>query len=380
MNKLITASIAALAMSVSMAAAEPIKVGMITTLSGGGAGLGIDARDGFMLALKNAGDAAAEIEVVTEDDGQKPELAVQIADKMIQSDQVDILTGIIWSNLAMAVVPSAVAQGKFYISVNAGPSPLAGAQCNENYFNVAYQNDNFHEAMGQYANETYKNTFIMAPNYPAGTDSLTGFTRFYKGTLAGEVYTQVGQTDYAAEIAQIRASGADSVFIFLPGGMGIAFVKQYAQSGVDIPLIGPGFSFSQDVLPAIGDAALGVKSSSSWAKDLDNEASKTFVETFQAEYGRLPSIYAAQAYDTASLIVSAAGKASVSDAAAFRAALKEADFASVRGKFSFNTNNHPIQDIYVTEVVKEGDVLTNHIIGTVFTDHKDVYAEQCSLQ
>ena len=380
MNKLITASIAALAMSVSMAAAEPIKVGMITTLSGGGAGLGIDARDGFMLALKNAGDAAAEIEVVTEDDGQKPELAVQIADKMIQSDQVDILTGIIWSNLAMAVVPSAVAQGKFYISVNAGPSPLAGAQCNENYFNVAYQNDNFHEAMGQYANETYKNTFIMAPNYPAGTDSLTGFKRFYKGTLAGEVYTQVGQTDYAAEIAQIRASGADSVFIFLPGGMGIAFVKQYAQSGVDIPLIGPGFSFSQDVLPAIGDAALGVKSSSSWAKDLDNEASKTFVETFQAEYGRLPSIYAAQAYDTASLIVSAAGKASVSDAAAFRAALKEADFASVRGKFSFNTNNHPIQDIYVTEVVKEGDVLTNHIIGTVFTDHKDVYAEQCSLQ
>lgn len=380
MRKLIAASVLALATGMSGGAfAEPVKVGLITTLSGGGAGLGIDARDGFLLALKNAGDAAAEIEVVTEDDGQKPELAVQIADKMIQSDQVDILTGIIWSNLAMAVVPGAVAQGKFYISVNAGPSALAGSQCHENYFNVAYQNDNFHEAMGQYANETYKKTFILAPNYPAGTDSLTGFKRYYKGELAGEVYTQVGQTDYAAEIAQIRASGADSVFIFLPGGMGIAFVKQYAQSGVDIPLIGPGFSFSQDVLPAIGDAALGVKASSSWAKDLDNEASKTFVETFQAEYGRLPSIYAAQAYDTGNLIVSAAAKASVKDADAFRAALKEADFDSVRGKFSFNTNNHPIQDIYVTEVVKEGDVLTNKIVGTAFTDHGDAYAEQCAL-
>jgi branched-chain amino acid transport system substrate-binding protein len=381
MKKVIAAGLAALAMSVSGAAvAEPVKIGMITTLSGGGAGLGIDARDGFMLALKNAGDAAAEIEVVTEDDGQKPELAVQIADKMIQSDQVDVLTGIIWSNLAMAVVPSAVAQGKFYLSVNAGPSPLAGAQCNENYFNVAYQNDNFHEAMGQYANQDYKKTFILAPNYPAGTDALTGFKRFYKGELAGEVYTQLGQTDYAAEIAQIRASGADSVFMFLPGGMGIAFTKQYAQSGVDIPLMGPGFSFSQDVLGAIGDAAVGVKNSASWAKDLDNEANKKFVETFQAEYGRLPSVYAAQAYDTANLVISAASKASVKDADAFRAALKEADFDSVREKFSFNTNNHPIQDIYVREVVKEGDVLTNKIIGTAFTDHKDAYAAECSLQ
>jgi branched-chain amino acid transport system substrate-binding protein len=170
------------------------------------------------------------------------------------------------------------------------------------------------------------------------------------------------------------------VFFFLPGGMGIAFVKQYAQSGVGIPLMGPGFSFSQDVLGAIGDAALGAKNSASWSKDLDNAANKTFVETFQKEYNRLPSIYAAQAYDTANLIVAAAGKASVKDADAFRAALKAADFQSVRGKFKFNTNQHPIQDIYVREVIKEGDVLTNKIIGTAFTDHGDAYAKDCALK
>lgn len=371
-------TLAALALGAGAAGAEGIKVGMITTLSGGGAGLGIDVRDGFNLALKLAG--ATDVEVIVEDDQQKPDIAVQIADKMIQSEKVDILTGIIWSNLAMAVVPSVTAQGKFYLSPNAGPSPLAGAQCHENYFNVAWQNDNLHEAMGAYANDAgYKKTFIMAPNYPAGTDALAGFKRFFKGELAGEVYTQLGQTDYAAEIAQIRASGADSMFFFLPGGMGIAFMKQYAQSDVGIPAMGPAFSFSQDILGAVGEAALGVKNSSQWNKDIDNEANKKFVETFQAEYGRLPSLYASQGYDTANLIISAMGKASVSDADAFRAALKAAEFASVRGDFKFGNNNHPIQDIYVREVVKEGDVITNKIVATAFEDHQDAYAAQCGM-
>jgi branched-chain amino acid transport system substrate-binding protein len=379
MKEAMVAGLFGLAISVPVTAiAEPVKVGMITTLSGGGAGLGLDVRDGFLLAIKQSGNT--EIEVVVEDDAMKPELAVQIADKMIQSEKVDILTGIIWSNLAMAVVPNAVAQGKFYLSPNAGPSALAGAKCNENYFNVAWQNDNLHEAMGNYANTAgYKKSFILAPNYPAGTDALTGYKRFYKGALAGELYTKLGQTDYAAEIAQIRASGADSVYIFLPGGMGIAFMKQYAQSGVGIPVLGPGFSFDQDVLGAIGDAAIGVKNTSQWSKDLDNPANKTFVETFQAEYGRLPSLYASQGYDTANLIVSAAAKASVKDADTFRAALKAAEFKSVRGDFKFGNNNHPIQDIYVREVVKDGDVLTNKIIGVSLDDHQDAYAKDCKM-
>lgn len=360
------------------ALAEPIKVGMITTLSGGGAGLGVDIRDGFLLALKQAGNK--DIEVVVEDDAQKPELAVQIADKMIQSDKVDILTGIVWSNLAMAVVPGAVAQDKIYISTNAGPSALAGEKCSPNYFNAAYQNDNLHEAVGNYANDAgYKKAFILAPNYPAGTDALTGFKRFFKGELAGEVYTKVGQTDYAAEIAEIRASGADSVYFFLPGGMGIAFMKQYSQSGVDIPVMGPGFSFDQDVLAAIGDAALGVKNSSHWSKDLDNAANKKYVEAFKAEFGRIPSLYATQGYDAANLILSAAAKASIKDKDAFRAALKEADFDSVRGKFKFGNNNHPIQDIYIREVIKEDGVLTNKIVATSFTDHQDAYASECKM-
>jgi len=373
------ALLTALLLSASHASmAGAVKVGMITTLSGGGAGLGIDVRDGFMLAVEQSGNT--DIEVFIEDDQRKPEIAVQLADKMIQSEKVDVLTGIIWSNLALAVVPSATAQGKFYLSPNAGPSGLAGKGCHQDYFNVAWQNDALHEGAGAYANgEGLKNSFILAPNYPAGKDALTGYKRMYEGELAGEIFTKLGQTDYAAEIAQIRASGADSVFFFLPGGMGISFLKQYANSGIDLPVVGPAFSFDQGILQAVGEAALGVRNTSQWNKDLDNPTNAAFVESFQAKYGRLPSLYASQGFDTANLLLSAMAVADVSDKDSFRAALKAADFDSTRGNFKFGSNHHPIQNIHVREVVKEGDVYTNKIIGASLTDHGDVYAAECNL-
>lgn len=376
-NALACASV--LALGAGVAQADPVTVGLITTLSGGGAGLGVDVRDAFELALQMNGSDA--IHLVVEDDGQRPENAVQIADRMIQSEGAQILTGIIWSNLAMAVVPAVTAQDVIYVSPNAGPSALAGAGCTPNYFNAAYQNDTMHEAAGQYANTLgYQNAFIMAPNYPAGVDALTGFKRYFQGTLAGEVYTQLGQTDFAAEIAQIRASGADSIFIFEPGGMGISFMRQYAQSGVDLPIISAAFTFSQDVLPAVGDAALGVINTAEWSPDMDNEANVAFVAAFQEAYGRLPSVYAAQSFDTANLILSALAAADISDLDAFRTAMRAADFESVRGSFRFGNNQHPIQNYYAREVVSVDGVLTNRIVGTAFEDHQDVYAADCAME
>ncbi len=375
--KNLLAMTAVLALTAGAAMADT-KIGMITTLSGGGAGLGIDVRDGFMLAIAQSG--RDDVEVVIEDDQRKPDIAVQLADKMIQSEKVDIMTGIIWSNLAMAVVPASVNQGVFYLSPNAGPSALAGKGCHQNYFNVAWQNDNLHEAAGAYANGAgYGNSFILAPNYPAGKDALTGYKRFFEGKLAGELYTELGQTDYAAEIAQIRASGADSVFFFLPGGMGISFLKQYADSGVDLPVVGPAFSFDQGILQAVGGAALGVVNTSQWNKDIDNPTNAAFVESFQSEYGRLPSLYASQGFDTANLILSALDKAAVSDADAFREALRAAEFDSTRGKFAFGPNQHPVQTIYAREVIQEGEVFTNKILGTALENHADAYAADCKM-
>ena len=331
-----------------------------------------------MLAIAQSG--RDDIEVVIEDDQRKPDIAVQLADKMIQSEKVDVMTGIIWSNLAMAVVPATVNQDVFYLSPNAGPSQLAGKGCHQNYFNVAWQNDNLHEGAGAYANSVgYGNSFILAPNYPAGKDALTGYKRTHEGDIAGEIFTKLGQTDYAAEIAQIRASDADSVFFFLPGGMGISFLKQYADSGLDLPVVGPAFSFDQGILQAVGDAALGVVNTSQWNKDLDNPTNAAFVESFQAEYGRLPSLYASQGFDTANLLISALGAASPSDADAFRDALRAADFDSTRGDFTFGPNQHPVQTIYAREVIREGDVLTNKIIGVALENHADVYAADCKM-
>lgn len=366
--------------------AAQVKIGMITTLSGGGSALGVAVRDGFKLAVDQEGGklGGTPVELLVEDDARKAGKALQVANRFMKRDKVDIMTGIIWSNLAIAVVPKVVETGVFYISPNAGPSKLAGKGCHENYFNVAWQNDNLHEAMGQHVKQKgYKNVYIMAPNYPAGKDALRGFKRFYDGKLAGEVYTKLGQKDYAAEIAALRGAKPDAVFFFLPGGMGISFLKQYHQAGLTkkIPLFGPAFSFDQTILGAVGDAALGVINSSQWNKDIDNPANKAFVAAFRKAYKRLPSLYASQGYDAARLIGAAlkstGGK--VSDKAAFRAALRKADFASVRGSFRFGPNHHPIQDVHVREVVREGKVLTNKVVGKAFSNHADAYAGQCKM-
>ena len=377
MRRLLATAFAA--MLAGAAAAEPVKIGMITTLSGGGSHLGIDVRDGFRLALDQAG--RDDVELLVQDDARKPARAKQIADEMIRREDVDILTGLIFSNLAMAVVPSTVRQGVFYLSPNAGPSKLAGTMCHENYFNIAWQNNDLHAAMGKYMKEEGRTApFILAPNYPAGTDALTGFKSLYGADVAAEIYTQLGQKDYAAEIAQIRASDADSVFFFLPGGMGIAFLKQYAASGVDLPVYGPAFSFDEIILGAVGAAALGVKNTSQWAYDLDNAANTAFVAAFREAHGRTPTLYASQGYDTARLILSALDEVHPDDPDAFRAALEAADFESTRGAFRFNTNHHPIQDIHVREVVMGADgTPTNRLVGIAIRDRRDAFADQCAM-
>ena len=372
----------------SALAADPVKIGMITTLSTKAGYLGEDIRDGFKLAIEQGEGTLGgfPVELLVEDDGRKPEKGRQIAERFMKRDKAQILTGIVFSNVAMAVVPKIVRSGAFYISPNAGPSKLAGSGCDKNYFNVAWQNDNLHEAVGEYVTEQgYKNVYLLAPNYPAGKDALAGFKRFYKGGVAGEVYTTLGQADYAAELATLRAAKPDAVYFFLPGGMGINFIKQYAQAGLNstTPLFGPAFSFDERILKAVGDAAVGVVNGSQWSADLDTPENKFFVAAFRKAYGRTPTLYASQGYDAALLVGSAlkAVGGDVNKADAFRTALEKADFPTVRGSFSFGKNHHPVQDIYVREVIKdEQGNYTNRLLKKVFTDHADAYGKECSMK
>ena len=369
------------------AAADAVKIGMITTLTTKAGYLGEEIRDGFALAMEQGSGklGGVKVKLLVEDDGRKPERGKQIAERYMKRENIKIITGIVFSNVAMAVVPKVVRSDVFYVSPNAGPSKLAGSGCHENYFNVAWQNDNLHEVTGKFVDDQgYGNVYMLAPNYPAGKDSLAGFKRYYKGNVAGEVYTKLGQSDYAAELAALRAAKPDAVFFFLPGGMGINFLKQYSQAGLskEVPVFGPAFSFDERLLKAVGDAAVGVHNGSQWNRDLDNSANDGFVAAFHKVHGRYPTLYASQGYDAARLIGSAlaAVGGNVDDAGAFRDALRQAKFESVRGAFRFGPNQHPIQDLYVREVFKDGTGnYTNRTVKKVFTDHADAYAKDCKM-
>jgi len=379
---------AALGAAVPAVAADKVKIGFVSTLSGPSAALGVDIRDAFQLAIKlnggKLGGLPAEVQIA--DDQFKPDVGRQAAEKMVKLDKVDFLTGFVFSNIMLASVPVAFENRVIYVSPNAAPSPLAGKQCNPYFFVASWPNDAYHEAAGQHAtNKGYKSVYLMAPNYQAGKDSLAGFKRFYKGTIANEVYTQLGQLDYSAELAQVRAAKPDAMYIFLPGGMGINFIKQFVASGLsrDIQLITPGFSSDQDIIRPVGEAMLGTFDAAHWALDLDNPANKKFVAAFEKEYGRLPTLYASQGYDAALLIDAAVRdvKGKIEDVEAVRKAMRAAKFQSVRGSFKFNRNQYPIQNYYLRVVAKDSQGrLVNKTIGTIFKDRGDAYVDECPMK
>jgi len=369
-------------------AADKVKVGVLSTLSGPGSGLGVDIVDGFNLGVKHGGGklGGLAVEVMVVDDQQNPDVAKQLTDRLLKRDKVDFMTGIVFSNVMLAVGPSVFDSGTYYISANAGPSQYAGEQCNPYFFNVAWQNDNLHEAVGKHVNDKgIRNVVLLAPNYPAGKDALVGFKRYYKGAVADEIYTKLGQLDYAAELAQVRSAKPQALYIFLPGGMGINFIKQYVAAGLnkDIPLFAPGFSADEDVIKAVGEPMVGIYNSSQWAHDMDNAPNRKFVAGFQKEYGRLPSLYASQGYDTAMLLDAAVRdvKGRIEDKAAVRKALEAANFKSVRGDFRFNTNHYPVQNYYLRVIAKDGSGrVTNKTVSTIFTRHADAYVNDCKMK
>ena len=385
MKKLLaTASL--LAAMASTAWADPVKIGVITTLSGPPGYLGEQIRDAMALAVEIGGGklGGVEVELVVEDDGLKPGTGLQIADKYLNEMGIKLLTGIVFSNVAGAVVPEVVDSGAIYVSPNAGPSTLAGEGCHPNYFVVSWQNDSLHEASGTAAKAMgHTKAVALAPNYQAGKDAIAGFSREFGGEVT-EIFTQLDQTDFAAEMAQIRDAAPQVVFQFHPGGQGIAFLKQYQQAGLlgNIPMVLSEPSIDTVILGAVGDAAIGLSGTTHWNADFDNEASKAMVAAWQAKYpGRPLTTYAQQGYDTAMLIASALEKTGgVDDIDALREALRAADFDSTRGSFAFGPNQHPVQDWYRTEVVAGADgkpmLVTREKLREAVGD---AYASQCKM-
>jgi branched-chain amino acid transport system substrate-binding protein len=369
-------------------AASKVKVGFISTLSGPNAAIGGDIRDGFNLAVKLNGGRLGGLpaEVLIGDDQLKPENAKQLAERYLKLDKVDFVTGTVFSNIVVAIAPDVIAAKTFFIAPNAGPAAYSGAQCNPFFFVSSWPSEAYSEAAGEYANQKgIRNVLFLAPNYVGGKDAATGFKRYYKGKLVDEVYTQLGQLDYSAEISRIRAAKPEALYVFLPGGMGINFIKQFVASGLsqDVQLIVPLWGSDQDIIRAVGEPMLGLFSTAHWSLDLDNPANRKFVAAFEAEYKRLPTGYAASGYDTAQLIDSAVRKVKgrVEDKDALRAAIRAADFRSVRGEFKFNHNQFPVQNYYLEVVGKGADGRIVHkTIGTILTNRGDAYVQDCKMK
>jgi branched-chain amino acid transport system substrate-binding protein len=387
MKRIITAAVTAAAVGLCGAAAqaESLKIGFLATLSGPPAVLGQHMRDGFLLGVKQAGGklGGLDTEVIVVDDELKPDGALTKVRGLLERDQVDMMAGVVFSNVMMAVYKPIIDSETIFVGGNAGPSPIAGRACSPYFFTTSYQNDQNHEAMGKYAQDAgYKRMIVMAPNYQAGKDSIAGFKRHFKGEIVDELYTKLGQLDFSSEITRIAAAKPDAIFTFMPGGMGVNLVKQYAQAGLagEIPFLSA-FTVDETTLPATQDAALGLQAGAQWAPNLDNAANKEFVAAFEAEYGYAPATYAAQGYDAARLIDAALKKAGgKGDKQALMAALKEAPFESVRGDFTFNTNHFPIQDVYVVKAVKRDDgKYVTETVEKVFEDKVDAYVDQCRM-
>ncbi len=387
MSQVRWATAAALTVSLGAFAQAPVKIGFVTELSGPQAGLGQDQYDGFMLHVERNGGklGGVPVQVFKEDSQLKPEVAVQIVRRLIDQEQVSIIAGMTFSNIMMAVHKPVTDRGVFLVGTNGGPSPIAGAQCSPYQFMTSFQGDATAESHAQYANERgWKRMYLMAPNYQAGKDFISGFKRKFKGEVVNEVYTPLNQPDFSAELTQLGAARPDAVFVFYPGGLGINFVRQYAQAGLSksIPLLSIG-SIDAGNLPAIRDAAIGVLNGAPWGPEVDNPANRAFVEAFEAKHKRPATLAAALAYDGAQLIGSALAKTAgdVNNKPAFMAAMKAADFKSVRGNFRFGNNNFPIQNYIVEEGYKnaEGRV-TLKVVATPLKDYTDSYAHLCPLK
>jgi branched-chain amino acid transport system substrate-binding protein len=368
-------------------AQEKLKIGVIATLSGPPAVLGQQLRNGFNLAVKALGGklGGREAEVIVADDELKPDVAVTKVKALVDRDKVEFVVGPIFSNILGAIMKPVTEGGAILISPNAGTSNFAGKDCNPNFFVTSYQNDQVFGVSGKHAQDTgIKKVFLMAPNYQAGKDALAGFKAFFKGEIADEVYVPLNQLDFSAELSKIAAAKPEAIYVFLPGGMGVNFVKQFRQAGLaDSMTVLSAFTVDESTLPAQQDAALGFFGGSNWAPDLDTPQNKAFVAAYEKEFNAVPATYAFQAYDAALLIDSAvrAVGGNVGNKDALRAAMMKADFKSLRGGFKFNTNHYPIQDFYLVKVAKRADgKYETQIVKKVFENYADTHAKDCAMK
>jgi branched-chain amino acid transport system substrate-binding protein len=381
-------AILALGAAPAMAQSKSVKIGFVSTFSGPTAVIGNDMRNSFELALDHLGRkmGGLPVEVIYEDDAQKPEVGRQKSEKLVQSDKVDFVVGYIWSNVLLASLKPVLDSGTFLISANAGPSQIAGELCSPFFFSTSWNNDQTPQAVGEYMNQKgVKDVYLIGPNYAAGKDMLAGVASTFKGKVVGEDLTKwPDQLDFSAELTKVKAAKPDAVFVFYPGAAGVQFLTQYSQAGLkgQIPLY-TAFTIDALSLPLQKDLAIGVPGAQQWVNDLPNDANKKYVADFRAKHKAYPSFYGAQSYDAANFINGAvvAVKGDLANKDGIRAELRKVNYASVRGPYKLGNNHFPIQNFYLQDVVKDAEGnLTLKTVATIVKDSQDKHHQKCPMK
>lgn len=356
-------------------APEPIRIGFLSTQSGGPVtGLSTEKRQGWELALKQLGGklGGVPVEVFYADDANNPGMAKQSYERLVKQNKIDVLTGIVTTPVIFALAPAVAQDEVIFLNSNVTERALGGAKCSPLVFTTGWHVDGVNETMGTLLRSQGKRkVFVMGGQWPAGREHIAAFKRGYGDPVAGEAYFKMGQIDFSAEIAQMRAAEPDAVYVFAFGPHSVNFMKQYAQAGLKrIPLYGPSPLADEGTIPASGEAAMDVVSSGHWNDDLANDVNRKFVAAYVAEYQKEPTMFSEQGYTTALMLdaaVRAAG-GNFKDRMAMRKAFLGVKLDTPRGPLGFAADGSPVHNIYLRKVGRnaKGEIanLTQQTIGS----------------
>jgi branched-chain amino acid transport system substrate-binding protein len=370
------------------ASAQELRIGFVNTTTGSLAVIGAHMENGWKLGLDSEGWAkngdklgGVSAKVSYADDQSKTDVGVREVERMIKSDRVQVIAGVLVSNVMMAINKTVFEANVSLLSTNAGPAPLAGELCNPLFVSASFMNDQNAEATGELATKDgVKTVYMMAPNFQAGKDNLAGFQRTYKGKIVGSALYKLGESDFQADFAKVRAEAPEAVYVFAPGSMGISFLKQWQSTGLGKTIkLYTLYVIDYATLPAIGDAAIGTVMTSHWNPDFDHPRNKDFIKAYIAKFNHHPSLFAAAGYDGIRAIAAAAKTlgAKVEEPGAVARQIRKSGLASVRGDLKYNVNGFPIQPYWKIEIVAGSDGKPIKKGREMVFERKDSFWEKC---
>lgn len=369
-------------------AEDPVRIGFIGTLSGPRATVGRDALDGLTLAFEQfAGrPGGVETELIDADDRLTPRVGLQAMERLLAEGVRLFVTAPADPEQLPPLVERAAQAKAFVLSITPPPPRLAGKSCSPWFFSLSPSVHGEHAAMAQYfRNVNYTRLWLAAPATEAGRKAAGTFRRYYGGGIVGESWSPRGAMNFEASLAPIAKADVDALYVLHTGGMAVNFIRQYGVAGLKphVVLFGPGSVLDQPVIAAAGEAVEDALGAATWADDMDSPINQRMIAEFEARYGRPPSVHAAFAFDVGMLLDAAfrTGNHDPRKDEALRQALRTTDFPSVRGQLRFASNQFPLSNWHLRQVVRTSRGRLGHqALQLLLKDQAEPWTHDCPMR